>query len=183
MGFDVSEAVPLTAPSIPAAPAEHVLLAVRTRLMCGFARFGSEQSRPTSALCLGLGFGLRVGQRTRAQHGPTVIRRMPRGGWASRSVEAEPSLLLGRAARAARATGAARGRFVEGPGRDSGGLSRWARRPAGGEAGAQDGGASRCQFGQAPTWRLEEWEARESTRRLVSTEWVQTRFASQKEWS
>ncbi len=51
--------------------------------------FGSEQSRPTSAL----GLGLRVWQRTRALHGPTVIRRMPRGARASRSVSRDGTLL------------------------------------------------------------------------------------------
>ena len=117
IGFDVSEAVsqpcavPLTAPSVPAAPGSEDSVDVRV------ASFGSEQSRPTSALGLGLGLGLRVGQRTRAQHGPTALRWLPRGGRASTSVEAEPCLLLRRAAGAARPTGAARGRFAEGPGR------------------------------------------------------------------
>ena len=86
MGFDVSEAVPLTAPSFPAAQA------VETRSMCGLLDLArSSPSRgprrlSASALGLGLGLGLRVGQRTRAKHGPTVIRRLPRGDGASRSV-------------------------------------------------------------------------------------------------
>jgi hypothetical protein len=96
-------------------------------------------------------------QRTRAQHGPTVLRWLPRGDGASRSVEPEPYLLLRRAARATRATGAARGRFAEGPG-VRGDFARWARRPAFGEARAQDGGASRCQLGQAPKLLLERLE-------------------------
>ena len=42
---------------------------------------------------------------------------------------------------------------------------------------AQDGGASRCQFGPAPTWRLDlEWEARRGSG-------VQTRFASHERMS
>ena len=152
MGSDVSEAVRLTAPSIPAAGRARAT-GSQDAVDVRAAGFGSEQSRPTSALCLGL--GLRVGPRTRAVHGPTARRWLPRGGRASRSVEAEPSLLLERAAGAARATGAARGRFAEGPGRIRGGFARWARRPAGGEAGAQDGGALRCRFWAAPPWRLE----------------------------
>ena len=90
IGFDVSEAVsqpcavPLTAPSVPAATGSEDSVDVRV------ASFGSEQSRPTSALCLGLGLGLRVGPRRRAQHGPTALRWVPRGDGASRSVEPEP---------------------------------------------------------------------------------------------
>jgi hypothetical protein len=71
MGFDsdVSEAVsqpcavPLTAPSVPAAPGSEVSVDVRV------ARFCSEQSRPTSAL--GLGLGLERPPGWAAYTGPT----------------------------------------------------------------------------------------------------------------
>jgi hypothetical protein len=87
IGFDVSEAVPLTAPSIPAATGSRDSVDVRA------TRFGSEQSRPTGTSALGL--GLRVGQRTRAQHGPTALRWLPRGDGASRSDEPEPPCCWG----------------------------------------------------------------------------------------
>ncbi len=87
IGFDVSEAVPLTAPSIPAATGSRDSVDVRATGFC------SEQSRPTSALRLGLGLGLRVGQRTRANHRPTALRRLPRGDGASRSVSRGGTLL------------------------------------------------------------------------------------------
>ncbi len=153
MGSDVSEAVRLAAPRIPAAGRARAT-GSQDSADVRVAAFGSEQPRPTSALCLGLGLGLRVGQRTRAQHGPTALRWWPRRDGASMSVEAEPCLLLGGAARAGCqcATGPACGSLAEGWGcRIRGRFARWAWRPAGGVAGAQDGGASRCQFGQAPT--------------------------------
>ncbi len=78
--------------------------------------FGSEQPRPTSALSLGVRLGLRVGPRTRAQHGPTALRWWPRGDGASRSAEVEACWLLGRAARAGGATGPACGRLAGGGG-------------------------------------------------------------------
>ena len=122
---DVSEAVPLTAPSIPSAGRVRAT-GSEDSVDVRAAGFGSGQTRPTSALCLGL--GLRVGPRTRAVHGPTALRWWPRGGGASRSVEAEPSLLLGWAAGAARATGAARGRRVGGSSLAGHGARQAARR-------------------------------------------------------
>ena len=50
-------------------------------------------SASASALCL----GLRVGQRSRALHGPAVLPLVTGGDGASRSVETEPCLLLARA--------------------------------------------------------------------------------------
>jgi hypothetical protein len=107
----------------------------------------SEQSRPKSepesALCLGVRLGLRVGPaRTRAQHGPTALRWWPRRDGSSRrdlaccwgGLPGLPVPLVRRAAALRR------------------GLA--GLRPTCGEAGAQDGGASRCRFGQAPPWRL-----------------------------
>jgi len=70
------------------------------------------------------------------------------------SREAGPCLLLGRAARAARATGAGARPLCRGPAGFGGawvaghGARQAARR-------AQDGGALRCQFGPAPTSRLD----------------------------
>ena len=95
IGFDVSAAVPLTAPSIPSAGRVRAT-GSEDSVDARVASFGSEQSRPTSAL----GLCLRVGQRTRAQHGPTVLLWFPRGDGAWKSVEPGPYLLLGRAARA-----------------------------------------------------------------------------------
>jgi hypothetical protein len=140
IGFDVSEAVPLTAPSITAAQADE------TRSMCGFARFGSAQSRPTSAL--GLGLGLPVGQRTRAKRGPTVLRWIPRGDGASRSVSRGGTFLVA----------------GEGcPGCPCNWYRRAARPDSGGlcPLGMAPGRRARCQFGPAPTSRLRPgWEAR-----------------------
>jgi hypothetical protein len=155
IGFDVSEAVRLAAPSVPAAGRARAT-GSRDSVDVRVAGFGSEQPRPTPALGLRLRLGLRVGQRTRAQHGPTALRWWPRSGRASRSVEAEPSSrAAGEGCRGCPCHWCGRGaRPLEGPGRIRGDFSRWARRPAGGEAGAQDGGASRCRFVQAPTWRL-----------------------------
>ena len=144
MGFDVSEAAPLTAPSIPSAGRARAA-GSEDSVDARVASVGSEQSRPTSAPCL----GLRVGQRTRAQHGPTVLLWVPRGDGASKSVEPGPYLLLGRAAGADPWHWCGGARPLWGPG-FGGRFSRWAWRSAGGQAGAQDGGASRCRFGQAP---------------------------------
>ena len=94
IGSDVSEAVRLAAPRIPAAGRARAT-GSEDSVDVRVAGFGSEQPRPTSALCLGLRLGLRVGQRTRAQHGPTALRWWPRRDGASRSVEVEPCLLLG----------------------------------------------------------------------------------------
>jgi hypothetical protein len=159
IGFDVSEAVPLTAPSIAAAQA------LETRSMCGLLDLARSSRGPrrlsasASASASGLG----------SAHGPysgPLSSAVCRGEMGHRgpSREAEPRLLQqcccgglpGLPVQLVRRTAA-----LPGPGRIRGGFARWARRPAGGEARAQDGGASRCQFGPAPTWRLDlEWEAR-----------------------
>jgi hypothetical protein len=76
----------LTASSVPAAQA------VETRSMCGLLDWARSSPRRLSAL--GLGLGLRVGQRTRAPHGPTVLRRLPRGDGASRSVSRGGTFLV-----------------------------------------------------------------------------------------
>ena len=138
-------------------------LAVKTRSMCGslvFAR-SSRGPRRASALCLCLGLGLRVRQRTRAQHGPTVLRWLPRGGRASTSVEVEPSLVLGRAAGAAlplvRRAAALRGGRL-----DSGGLC-----PLGTAPGRRRGGRARRRSVALPVWAGAYVEARWSGR-LVS---------------
>ena len=134
------------------------------------AGFGSEQSRRTSALRLCL--GLRVGQRTRAKHGPTVLRWLPRGDGESRSVSrGEPCLLLGRAARA---TGAGARPLCRGP--------------------AGFGGASAAGHGaRQAARRARKTAVRRAAslgRRLLrgSTEYVsdearEYRLASKREWS
>jgi hypothetical protein len=151
IGSDVSEAVRLAAPSIPAAGRARAT-GSQDSVDVRVAGFGSEQPRPTPTLCLGLRLGLWVGQRTRAQHGPTAFRWWPRREMGHRCPPrwnlaccwgGLPGLAVPLVRRAAAWRGGScriRGRFA-----------RWAWRPAGGEAGAQDGGASRCQFGQAPT--------------------------------
>ena len=85
IGVDVSEAVLFNCPEYYRRTGRRDSVDVRA------AGFGSEQSRPTSAL--GLGLGLPVGQRTRAKRGPTVLRRLPRGDGASRSVSRGGTLL------------------------------------------------------------------------------------------
>ncbi len=55
-------------------------LAVQTQLMCGLLDLARSSHGPRR-LCLGL--GLRVGPRTRAVHGLTARRWLPRGGRAS----------------------------------------------------------------------------------------------------
>ena len=77
IGVDVSEAVPFDCPEYSIRRQSTCYWRCEDSVDVRVASFGSEQSRPTSALRLGL--GLRVGPRTRAQHGPTVIRRLPRG--------------------------------------------------------------------------------------------------------
>jgi hypothetical protein len=146
MGSDVSEAVRLAAPSIPAAgraraTGSHDSVDVRV------AGFGSEQPRPTSALCLGLRLGLRVERRTRAQPGPTSLRWWPREDGASRSAEVEPCLLLGRAARAGGATGAACRRLAGGLLPDSGALCSLGMAP-----GRRRGGRARRRSVALPVW-------------------------------
>ena len=94
IGSDVSEAVRLAAPRIPAAGRARAT-GSRDSVDVRVAGFGSEQPRPTSALCLGLRLGLRVGPRTRAQPGPTALRSWPRRDGASMSAEVDPCLLLG----------------------------------------------------------------------------------------
>ena len=140
--FDVSEAVRLAAPSIPAA---------------GRARAtGSEDSLDDAGRWIWLGAA--------APHVGSLPRPSPRPpGWAAHT---GPLPSVGGRGEMGR----------RGPSRwdlacDWGGLpgwraaawrrgcscrirgrfAHWAWRPAAGEAGAQDGGASRCQFGQAPT--------------------------------
>ena len=153
IGSDVSEAVRLAAPSIPAAGGARATGSHDYSVDVRVAGFGSEQPRPTSALGLGLRLGLRVGPRTRALHGPTALRWWPRRDGASGS--AEPCLLLeGTGCPGWRCHWCAAWRRGGGGCRIRGRFARWAWRPSGGEAGAQDGGASRCQLGQAPTWRL-----------------------------
>jgi hypothetical protein len=105
-------------------------------LMCGLLDLSRSRRGPTrlaASASPASASRRRVGQRTRAQHGPTVRRWLPRGDGASRPVdsEAEPCLLLGslrlRAAGAARATAAGppplalvrRGRFAGGARPDS----------------------------------------------------------------
>jgi hypothetical protein len=95
MGSDVSEAVPLTAPSIPAAKA------VEARSMCGLldsarsSRGPRRLSASASASASGSGSG--------SEHGPNTGPLGCRGEMGNRgpSREAEPRLLLRRAARAA----------------------------------------------------------------------------------
>jgi hypothetical protein len=132
VGLDVSEAVPLTAPSIPSAGGARAT-GSEDSVDVRVASFCSEQSRRKSALCLGL--GLRVGQRRRLQHGPTVLRRLPRGDGASRSVSRGGTLLAaGEGRRGCPCNWCRRAAALPGPGRIRGGFGRWAWRPAGGEA-------------------------------------------------
>jgi hypothetical protein len=156
MGFDVNEAVPLTASSVPAAQA------VETRLMCGSlvlarsSRGPRRLSASASASASGLG----------SAHGPNTGPLSSVGcrgetGHRGPSREVEPCLLLGRAAGAARATGAGARPLCRGPAGFGGasaaghGARQAARR-------AKDGGASRCW----PVWAgayveaSTEWEAR-----------------------
>jgi hypothetical protein len=111
IGFDVSEAVPLTAPSIPAATG-------REDSMCGLFDLARSSRGPrrlsasasTSASGLGSAHGPNTGQL------PSVGCRGEMGHRGP-SREAKPRLLLarGRAARAARAAGAGARPLCRGP--------------------------------------------------------------------
>ena len=141
MGFDVSEAVPLTAPSIPAAQT------VKTRSMCGLLDWARSSRGPRRLSTSASGLGSAPGQ-TWAHCPPFVAAgrwgievRLDRrnhacccGGLPGLPVQLVP----------------ARSRLA-GARPDSGGL--WPLGMALGQAArrAQDGGASRCQFGPAPT--------------------------------
>jgi len=164
IGSDVSEAVRLAAPSIPAAGRVRAT-GSQDSVDVRVAGFGSEQPRPTPTLCLGLRLGLWVGQRTRAQHGPTALRWWPRREGASRPVEVEPCLLLGRAARAGGATGAACRRLAGGFLPDSGALCSLGMAPGMRRGGRKTAERRAASLGRRLRWA--EWEARESTR-LVS---------------
>ncbi len=159
MGFDVNEAVPLTAPSVPAAQA------VEARSMCWVARFGSEQ--PTSAL----------GSRPRprppgwaAHTGPTRAHCPPSvaaGRWGL-EVRLERRNLACCSGGLPRAAGGLpvqlvlRAAALPGPGRIGGGLC-----PLGMAPGRRRGGRGRRRCVALPVWAgayLEarpEWEARE----------------------
>ncbi len=85
---------------------------------------------------------------------PLAVRTRGEMGHRGPSREAEPCLLLSRAARAARATGAGARPLCRGP---AGFGGAWAAGYGARQAArrAQDGGALRCQFGPAPTSRLD----------------------------
>jgi hypothetical protein len=133
-----------------------VPLAVKTRLMCGpLSRLGLAQrgrgprrlsasaSASASASEQGSVHGPNTGPLPfvglRGHRGPS--RRNLPSCW--RGLPGLPVPLVRRAAAA------------RGPAGLGEGFARRAWRPAGGEARAQDGGASRCQFGPAPTWSLD----------------------------
>ncbi len=148
IGSDASEAVRLAAPRIPAAGRARAT-GSQDSVDVRVAGFGSEQPRPTPTLCLGLRLGLWVGQRTRAQHGPTALRWWPRRDGAM-SAEVEPWPVAGEGCPGWRCHWC--GVPPLGGGVPAGfGGALLAGHGARQEAGAQDGGASRCQFGQAPT--------------------------------
>jgi hypothetical protein len=116
-------------------------------------RFGSEQSpgpRRLSALASGPG----------SVHGPNTGPLSSVGyrgemGHRGPSREAEPCLLLGRAAGAARATGSGARPLCWGPAGLGGGFARWAWR-SGMRRGVRKTAERRAagQFGPVPTWRL-----------------------------
>jgi hypothetical protein len=163
----------LTAPSIPSAGGARAT-GSEDSVDVRVASFCSEQSRRKSALCLGL--GLRVGQRTRAQHGPTVLRRLPRGDGASRSVSRGGTLLAaGEGRRGCPCNWCRRAAALPGPGRIRGGFGRWAWRPAGGEA------RQRRRSVALPVWAGAYLEARLSGRLDEAREYRSVRFQERME--
>ena len=162
MGFDVSEAVLFTCPEYYRRTGSRGSVDVRAD------RFGSEQSpgpRRLSALASGPG----------SVHGPNT-GPLPSVGGRGEMGRCPPrwnlSLLLGRAARAGGATGAACRRLAGGFLPDSGALCSLGMAP-----GRRRGGRARRRSVALPVWAgaygggRAEWEARESTR-LVSTDSV-----------
>ncbi len=131
--------------------------------MCGL--LGLDRSSPRRLSALGL--GLRAGQRTRAQHGPTVLRRLPRGDGASRSVSRGGAFLVAaEGCPGCPCSWCRRAAALPGPGRIRGGFAQLVMALRHAPRRAQDCGASRCW----PVWAgayveaSTEWEACESRR-------------------
>ncbi len=123
IGFDVSEAVPLTAPSIPAATG-------REDSMCGLFDLARSSCGPSrlSASASASASGLGGAHEPNMGPLPSVGCRGEMGHRGP-SREAERPLLLRRAARAARAAGAGARPLCRGPAGLGGGFACWAWRP------------------------------------------------------
>ena len=128
--------------------------------MCGL--LGLDRSSPCRLSALGLGLGLRAGQRTRATDTGQTRAHCPPSVAAGRwgiEVRLErrnvPCCKLRRAARAARAAGAGARPLCRGPAGFGGALPSWAWR-SGRRRGVRKTAERRAagQFGPAPTWRL-----------------------------